>query len=105
MFEASAQSDPDSAESWLFLGTTQAKNERDPAAIAALRRALDLRPGDPTALMALAVSLANESYQAQACKTLQGEGWEGMLFLEILIFFGIIMQWYVYIQNCISSSM
>ena len=67
-----------SKEHYTFLSITQplanpqAKNERDPSAISALRRALDLNPSDSAALMALAVSLANESYQAQACKTLQG---------------------------------
>eukprot|EP00095_Tigriopus_kingsejongensis_P005866 snap_masked-scaffold38_size502422-processed-gene-1.10 protein:Tk05866 transcript:snap_masked-scaffold38_size502422-processed-gene-1.10-mRNA-1 annotation:"hypothetical protein BRAFLDRAFT_60314" len=71
LFEAAVQNEPDNAEAWTLLGTTQAKNDFDHSALAALKKAVALDPAHSVARMALAVAFANESYQTHACQALQ----------------------------------
>lgn len=69
-FEAAAHQQPENAEVWEMLGLSQAENEKDPNAIAALKTSLELKPNNRRVLMALSISYTNESLQNQALQML-----------------------------------
>jgi len=81
-FEAAVQKTPDHVEAWVYLGSAQAQNEKEEAAIRALEHALKLDPNNLPALMALAVSYTNEGYDSTAYRTL--ERWLSVKYPEVI---------------------
>ncbi|KAI8584207.1 hypothetical protein K450DRAFT_218657 [Umbelopsis ramanniana AG] len=69
--EAKLQLNPSDASSWQQLGFRQQENERDGAAIAALRKAVSMDPTLLDAWLALAVSYTNENCRADAYDCLE----------------------------------
>ncbi|KAL3079027.1 hypothetical protein niasHS_014809 [Heterodera schachtii] len=61
-YEAAVRREPQNVALWHALGIALAENEDDPRAISALRNALKLDPSHKPSLLALSVSLANESF-------------------------------------------
>ncbi|CAO3595545.1 unnamed protein product [Absidia cylindrospora] len=70
-FEAVVQKDPRNSEAWMHLGNIQAQNEKEEAAIRALEMAVETDAGNFPALMSLAVSYTNESYDQAAYQSLE----------------------------------
>ncbi|KAL6403018.1 hypothetical protein AUP68_12350 [Ilyonectria robusta] len=81
-FESAVQQSPDHVDAWVYLGTAQAQNEKETAAIRALEQALKLDPNNLAALMGLAVSYTNEGYDSTAYRTL--ERWLSVKYPSIL---------------------
>ncbi|KAJ3599605.1 hypothetical protein NHX12_033561 [Muraenolepis orangiensis] len=71
LLEAAILQDPHDSEAWQVLGTTQAENENEQAAIVSLQRCLELHSNNLPALMSLAVSLTNTGMRQDACEALQ----------------------------------
>ncbi len=70
-FEAACQRNPEHVEAWVLLASAQAQNEKEAAAIRALKHALQLDPDNLDALMGLAISYTNEGYDTAAFRTLE----------------------------------
>lgn len=81
-FEAAVQQKPHHSEAWGRLGACQAQNEKEDPAIRALEMCITLDPNNLTALMNLAVSYINESYENAAYSTL--EKWISMKYPDIV---------------------
>jgi peroxin-5 len=81
-FEAAVQKTPDHVEAWVYLGSAQAQNEKEEAAIRALEHALKLDSNNLAALMGLAVSYTNEGYDSTAYRTL--ERWLSVKYPQII---------------------
>ncbi|KAB5581115.1 hypothetical protein GE09DRAFT_949471 [Coniochaeta sp. 2T2.1] len=81
-FEAAVQKDPSHVEAWVYLGSAQAQNEKEEAAIRALEHAMKLDPNNLAALMGLAVSYTNEGYDSTAYRTL--ERWLSVKYPSVL---------------------
>jgi len=81
-FEAAVQKTPDHIDAWVYLGSVQAQNEKEEAAIRAFEQALKLDPNNLTALLGLAVSYTNEGYDSTSYRTL--ERWLSVKYPQII---------------------
>ncbi|KAK0628516.1 hypothetical protein B0T17DRAFT_488701 [Bombardia bombarda] len=81
-FEAAVQKNPDHVDAWVYLGSAQAQNEKEEAAIRALEHAMKLDPNNLPALMGLAVSYTNEGYDSTAYRTL--ERWLSVKYPQVI---------------------
>ncbi|CAG8474010.1 9683_t:CDS:2 [Acaulospora colombiana] len=70
-FEAAVQKNNSNSDAWMLLGSTQAQNEKEEAAIRALRKSVDLDGTNLPALMNLTVSYINEGLNLEAYLTLE----------------------------------
>ncbi|RKF84057.1 Peroxisomal targeting signal receptor [Golovinomyces cichoracearum] len=70
-FEAAVQRDPSHIDAWVMLGSAQAQNEKEIAAIRALEQGLKIDPTNLTALMSLAICYTNEGYDCTSYRTLE----------------------------------
>ncbi|CAG8528014.1 12956_t:CDS:2 [Ambispora leptoticha] len=82
-FEAAVQKEPENTRAWTLLGNTQAQNEKEEPAIRALEKAIELDGKNLEALMSLAVSYTNESYDQQSYRTL--ERWMTVKYPELTL--------------------
>ncbi|KAG9307257.1 hypothetical protein G9A89_017085 [Geosiphon pyriformis] len=69
--EAAVKRNENSSEAWTWLGNTQAQNEKEEPAIRALEKAISIDGSNLDALMSLAVSYTNESFDQQSYITLE----------------------------------
>lgn len=81
-FEAAVQKDPKHVDAWVRLGSAQAQNEKEDAALRALQCVLQLDPNNLEALMGLAVSYTNEGYDSTAYRTL--ERWLSVKYPQVI---------------------
>lgn len=76
------QKDPSNSEAWMHLGNVQAQNEKEEPAIRALEKAVQVDERNFSAMMSLAVSYMNESYDHAAYQTL--ERWMAAKYPELV---------------------
>lgn len=81
-FEAAVQKNPDHVDAWVYLGSAQAQNEKEEAAIRAFEQAMKLDPNNLQALLGLAVSYTNEGYDSTAYRTL--ERWLSVKYPQVI---------------------
>jgi peroxin-5 len=70
-FEATVQKQPDHAEAWRYLGQSNAENEEESGAIAALLQCINRDPYNLDALLMLGVSYTNDLEEMRALKYLK----------------------------------
>ncbi|KAK0632892.1 hypothetical protein B0T14DRAFT_491164 [Immersiella caudata] len=81
-FEAAVQKNPEHTDAWVYLGSAQAQNEKEEAAIRAFEHAMKLDPNNLPALLGLAVSYTNEGYDSTAYRTL--ERWLSVKYPQVI---------------------